>query len=137
VPPDYTSADFKPGVWQVRGKLDVPRERFVALPVCDDADRGPALLWAGWDARQKATATIAWFRHSRDLRGASPEAQQRLLAVVADLQPWVAQWHEPDFAAAIEGFLAREAARLGTTPEALWRERVEATPATKKPRRVK
>ena len=32
VPPKYTSADFQPGVWTHRGKLDVPKERFISYP---------------------------------------------------------------------------------------------------------
>ena len=33
VPPRYTSSDFRKGVWwRLRGKLDVPKERFVSLP---------------------------------------------------------------------------------------------------------
>ena len=33
VPPKYTSGDFrKPSYWRARGKLDVPKERFIAYP---------------------------------------------------------------------------------------------------------
>lgn len=35
VPPRYVSADFqKAAWWRLRGKLDVPKERFVSLPGC-------------------------------------------------------------------------------------------------------
>ena len=58
VPPKYTSADFrKASWWQARGKLDVPKERFILYP---DAGRStdPTLLlgWAGWDHAQQALA---------------------------------------------------------------------------------
>ena len=56
VPPKYTTADFaKHSYWPPRGKLDVPKERFVSYP-----RRGgrtpPVLGWAGWDHLEQARA---------------------------------------------------------------------------------
>ena len=40
VPPKYTSADFKKNsYWQARGKLDVPKERFILYPDCRTGQR--------------------------------------------------------------------------------------------------
>ncbi len=51
VPPKYTSADFgKNSYWQARGKLDVPKERFVLYPQAGrQTEPTPLLGWAGWD----------------------------------------------------------------------------------------
>jgi len=36
VPPKYVASDFrKPSYWSLRGKLDVPKERFFSLPGCE------------------------------------------------------------------------------------------------------
>ncbi len=40
VPPKYTSADFlKSHYWRLRGKLDVPKERWVSFPGCEGGRR--------------------------------------------------------------------------------------------------
>ena len=56
VPPRYTSADFRKGTWwRLRGKLDVPKERFVSLPGCErDADPSLVVGWAGWNALEQS-----------------------------------------------------------------------------------
>ena len=49
VPPKYASADFlKTDFWRLRGKLDVPKERFVSYPHCSrDGDPSLVVGWAG------------------------------------------------------------------------------------------
>ena len=61
VPPKYTSADFlKNSYWRHRGKLDVPKERFISYPYASPDSDGSLLLgWAGWDHREQAHALIA------------------------------------------------------------------------------
>lgn len=95
LPPKYTSADFrKPSYWANRGKLDVPKERFVSYP-----DSGPAtdpklvLGWAGWDHKQQAEAlmNLVKDRVDGDDWGAADVAP--LLAGVLELLPWLRQWH--------------------------------------------
>ena len=56
VPPRYAAADFRKGVWwRLRGKLDVPKERFVSLPGCErDADPSLVVGWAGWTRWSRA-----------------------------------------------------------------------------------
>ena len=58
VPPKYTSADFrKNSYWQARGKLDVPKERFILYPDAGrETDPTPLLGWAGWDHAQQSLA---------------------------------------------------------------------------------
>ena len=98
VPPKYTSADFaKPAYWAHRGKLDVPKERFVLYPQAGrDTDPTPVLGWAGWDHAQQALA-LATLIQQREADGWPDQRLVPLVAGLAELQPWVQQWHaEPD-----------------------------------------
>ncbi|MFG1712420.1 BREX-2 system adenine-specific DNA-methyltransferase PglX [Micromonospora sp. NPDC049203] len=132
VPPKYTSADFLKGsYWKHRGKLDVPKERFVSYPGAG-RDGDPSLLvgWAGWDHREQAQAlaTLIVAREQED-----GWAADRLLPLVAGLReilPWVRQWHgefDPEWGSSpadiYAGFLAETTNRLHLTDEALssWR----------------
>jgi hypothetical protein len=94
VPPKYTSADFlKTDFWRLRGKLDVPKERWVSYPHCQ-TDGDPSLLvgWAGWNHLQQVEALVGYYdarkREGWDARRLTP-----LLAGLDQLLPWVHQWH--------------------------------------------
>lgn len=89
-PPNYGSGDFLPGFWRHRGKLDVPKERFIGYPGAErEGDTSPVYGWAGWDHLQQATA-LANLVADRGLTG---ERVKPLLAGVAELEPWLHQWH--------------------------------------------
>ncbi|GAB3843189.1 BREX-2 system adenine-specific DNA-methyltransferase PglX [Micromonospora andamanensis] len=132
VPPKYTSADFaKASYWKHRGKLDVPKERFVSYPGAS-RDGDPSLLvgWAGWDHREQAQAlaTLIVAREQED--GWAPDRLLPLVAGLREILPWVRQWHgEFDAewgsspAEIYAGFLAETTNRLHLTDEALtsWR----------------
>ncbi|WP_349827877.1 BREX-2 system adenine-specific DNA-methyltransferase PglX [Brevibacterium litoralis] len=112
VPPKYTTADFrKPAYWKARGKLDVPKERFILYPDLHRSDDPtPVLGWAGWDHRDQAIAL------AREL----PAAQSRvvdhgqdavvpLVAGLVELEPWLHQWHaeiDPTFGVAPAAFIS-------------------------------
>jgi hypothetical protein len=128
VPAKYTSADFiKSGYWSLRGKLDVPKERWVSYPGCErEGDPSPVIAWAGWDHLQQAQALAEYYINARDNWGWSPDKLQLLLAGLADLLPWLKQWHNelnPDYGMGLgdyfAGFLDEEARKQGTTVEAL------------------
>ena len=97
VPPKYTSADFrKPTYWSNRGKLDVPKERFISYPGAETDQDGSLMLgWAGWDHAQQAEAlaTLAFNRIEEHGWAADAERMTPLLAGMAELMPWVKQWH--------------------------------------------
>ncbi len=116
VPPKYTSADFqRSSYWSNRGKLDVPKERFISYPFASPDNDGTLLFgWAGWDHKQQAAALGAHYMKMRDA-GWEPERLRPLLAGIAEILPWVKQWHadEPDLAPFYEQFLESECARLG------------------------
>ncbi|TDP30804.1 BREX-2 system adenine-specific DNA-methyltransferase PglX [Nocardia ignorata] len=105
VPPKYTSADFlRTSYWQARGKLDVPKERFISYGSTNTAT--PELYgWAGWDHREQAMA-IAIYLAEHNL---STEEITPFLAGLLELQPWLDQWHneiDPNFGIAPAAFLA-------------------------------
>jgi hypothetical protein len=128
VPPRYTSADFiKSTFWRLRGKLDVPRERFILYPYLErDGDPSTVLGWAGWDHLEQARALAGAFVELRDSEGWPPARLTPVLAGVLELLPWLKQWHnalDPDLGEGLgdhfETFLQEEARALGLTFEAL------------------
>jgi hypothetical protein len=104
VPPKYKSSDFRRNeYWSNRGKLDVPKERFISYPGAE-TDTDPTLLlgWAGWDHAQQADAlaTLAHERLEELGWGQDEDTRDKLVPLLAgllELLPWVEQWHtEPD-----------------------------------------
>ncbi|AXE23436.1 BREX-2 system adenine-specific DNA-methyltransferase PglX [Streptomyces globosus] len=90
VPPKYTSADFlRPSYWKARGKLDVPKERFISYGQTNTPT--PDLYgWAGWDHREQAYALDAYIASHEAL---TSEELTPFLAGLLELQPWLDQWH--------------------------------------------
>ncbi|MFH8973745.1 BREX-2 system adenine-specific DNA-methyltransferase PglX [Streptomyces sp. NPDC017890] len=95
VPPKYTSADFaRPSYWSNRGKLDVPKERFISYPEAGpDSDSTLMLGWAGWDHKDKAQALFELLAARTTRDGWSSERIVPLLAGLHEVMPWVEQWH--------------------------------------------
>jgi len=118
VPPKYGPKDFRStAIWQARGKLDVPKERFISYPeVHHENDPTAVFGWAGWDHRDQAIAL------ARLVQTASDEVRVPLLAGLVELEPWLNQWHaEPDSrtgaspAETITAMLDGQAYELGMT----------------------
>jgi hypothetical protein len=95
VPPKYVSADFLTSAfWRLRGKLDVPKERFVSYPGAEgDDDRSLVIGWAGWDHLGQAQALAALYQQRRTVDGWERERLAPLLAGLLELVPWLKQWH--------------------------------------------
>jgi hypothetical protein len=94
VPPKYTSADFqKTDYWRLRGKLDVPKERWISYPHCQTVS-DPTLLvgWAGWTHLEQATALVTYY-DARKREGWDAKRLTPLLAGLRQLLPWIHQWH--------------------------------------------
>jgi hypothetical protein len=131
VPPKYTSADFrKNSYWQARGKLDVPKERFILYPGAGrETDPTPLLGWAGWDHAEQSLA-LSLIIGDREKDGWDEDRLIPLVAGLAELQPWVEQWHgavDPSYGVSLAAFcreqLTARAAQVGKTLEELtaWR----------------
>ena len=131
VPPKYAPADFrKNSYWQARGKLDVPKERFILYPDAGrETDATPLLGWAGWDHAQQSLA-LSLVIGDREKDGWDDDRLVPLVAGLAELQPWVEQWHgevDPDYGVSLAAFcreqLTARAAQVGKTLDELaaWR----------------
>ncbi|OLP01889.1 DNA methylase [Mycolicibacterium porcinum] len=94
VPPKYKPADFAKGAyWSHRGKLDVPKERFICYPNAGrDTDATELLGWAGWDHADQALALASLIAQRIDEGWDTPKLVP-LLAGLHELAPWVRQWH--------------------------------------------
>jgi hypothetical protein len=99
VPPKYDVKDFRDAnFYRLRGKLDVPKERFISYPGCEsDEDGEPIYGWAGWDHLQRAAALVDLFYKRKDGEGWPAERLVPILSGLLELLPWLKQWHnEPD-----------------------------------------
>jgi len=124
VPPKYASADFlKPDFWRLRGKLDVPKERWTSFPFCEGEDGTLMVAWAGFDHLQLARAVSAHYVDVQERLGGRDDPRLvPLLAGLVELLPWLKQWHndvDPEFGVPMgdyfEGFLQEESRNLGLT----------------------
>jgi hypothetical protein len=125
VPPKYITGDFlKTDYWRLRGKLDVPKERWVSYPHCS-AESDPSLLvgWAGWNHLEQATAIIHYY-DARKREGWDAKRLTPLLAGLDQLLPWIHQWHaeiDPEFGEtagqSYQTMLEQDAHELGLTLE--------------------
>ena len=143
VPPKYGTGDFvKTSYWSHRGKLDVPKERFVSYPHAE-RENDPSLLlgWAGWDHGEQALALLQLENERATKDGWGAATLTPLLAGVAELEPWLHQWHaevDPQRSISVASYsterLHRELARLGLTRDDLagWRP---PAPARGRPRK--
>lgn len=127
VPPKYQTKDFaKPAYWKLRGKLDVPKERFISYPGCErDTDQTLVITWAGWDHLEQAKGLAAYVEEAKD-SGWEPDRILLLLAGLQELVPWLKQWHnvkDPAYGIGMGDFFAdyvvEEARLLGKTVEDL------------------
>lgn len=143
VPPKYASTDFRKGsYWSLRGKLDVPKERFFSLPGCEKpGDNTPVIGWAGLDHLQRAQAIAGWYMDRKDQDGWEADKLMPMLVALEELIPWLKQWHnelDPEYGERMgdfyEGFLFEELRQLELTRDDLlaWQP-----PAAKRGRRRK
>ena len=95
VPTRYVTADFRKGsFWSQRGKLDVPKERFVSFPgAAPDADPTLLLGWAGWDHADRAQVLLTLVNDRTSDAGWGTDRIVPLLAGLRELMPWLWQWH--------------------------------------------
>ncbi|WP_131770046.1 BREX-2 system adenine-specific DNA-methyltransferase PglX [Candidatus Protofrankia californiensis] len=143
LPEKYAPKDLrKTSYWRARGKLDVPKERFISYPHASrDNDLHLLLGWAGWDHREQAQALATLVVEREEGDGWPVERLVPLLAGLREVLPWVRQWHD-EVDPAYDGspadvyadFLAERAGRLHLTDETLtsWRP-----PTTARGRRKK
>jgi hypothetical protein len=124
VPPKYTNSDFSNSTfWRLRGKLDVPKERWSSFPHCEGADGSPVIAWAGYDHLQLARVISAYYVDIQERLGGRDDPRLvPLLACLIELLPWLKQWHndiDPEFGMQMgdyfESFIQDEARQMGQT----------------------
>lgn len=134
VPPKYKKSDFRSNTcWRLRGKLDVPKERFISYPGTQmGSDTTAVIGWAGWDHLQQAQALAAHYTARRD--GAETDELMGLLAGLVELEAWLHQWHhdyDPTYGQRLDefftAFIDSEIRGLGLTRQDL----AEWTPRAK------
>lgn len=100
VPDKYGPKDFLRHYWGLRGKLDVPKERFITVPGGNtDEDTTPLVGWAGWDHLQVAQALASLYQRGKSEDGWTKDRIVPLLAGIDERVPWLLQWHNEPSAA--------------------------------------
>jgi hypothetical protein len=145
VPPRYKDTDFADATyWRLRGKLDVPKERFITYPGCERAADGSLpLAWAGWNHAEQARAIGAYYMQIKNEEGTVPAKLVPLLAGLLELLPWVRQWHpgtDPEFGLNLgeyyASFVDTEARALGFTVDEVRAWQPETAPRRGRRRRA-
>jgi hypothetical protein len=79
----------------------VPKERFILYSFANrEGDDAPVVGWAGWNHLQQAQALTALYAERTERDGWNGERLIPLLAGMAELLPWLKQWHneiDPEF----------------------------------------
>lgn len=141
VPPKYKKEDFlRISFWNQRGKLDLPKERFISYPTASpDSDDSLLLGWAGWDHREQAHALIALIEERSTTDGWEAEKLKPLLAGLLEVMPWVRQWYDkvdPAFGASpaheYDTYLTSQREKYGLTEDDL---RARTPPVVRRGRR--
>jgi len=94
-PPKYDLKDYRAATfWRLRGKLDVPKERFISYPGCEsDEDKEPVYGWAGWNHLQQAIALATLYMARKHGEAWGKDRLVPMLAGLDELLPWIWQWH--------------------------------------------
>jgi hypothetical protein len=132
-PPKYDQKDYRDATtWRLRGKLDVPKERFIRYPGCEsDEDKEPVYGWAGWNRLQQAIALATLYLKRKQGEAWGKDRLIPMLAGLDELLPWIWQWHPdptPESGGVKPGqyvadFLSAQCQELGVTLDELraWR----------------
>jgi len=81
---EFTSGDFSDNnVWKVRGKLNIPRERYIAYTDLEPGWYG----WAGWNAEQRAEALVMLIQEANQQGLSILHHQCGLMASLRELLP--------------------------------------------------
>ncbi|MFF5451594.1 BREX-2 system adenine-specific DNA-methyltransferase PglX [Streptomyces sp. NPDC012950] len=139
VPPKFTAIDFRrASYWSLRGKLDLPRERFLCYPDGVPSDEGGSLIgWSGWSDADRVRVLLDLIDASRRQPGPGSQRVMPLLAGIQERLPWVRQWeaqeqtprHSSRSSAALQAEFDRLRAAYGVSVDDLasWRPRSTTT----------
>jgi hypothetical protein len=130
VPPKYDRKDYlRTEYWTLRGKLDVPKERFIALTEVPGRANGETLYgWAGWTHRQRAKVLLQ-LDEELENEGVALTERYAILYQVGFLIPYV-EWESPKAAAEFRAVVTSLVGQDGVTDEML-RAWAESHPVTR------
>ncbi len=115
VPPKYDRVDYQKGeYWTHRGKLDVPKERFIAFTEVPPLEDGAPLFgWAGWTPRERARALLG-LDERLEAAGVPVPERYGVLYGVWFLLPYVA-WESTSAAADLRADVTSLVGKEGVT----------------------
>lgn len=141
LPPKYVRSDFRSATyWPLRGKLDVPKERFFSLPGCErEGDATLVIGWAGMNHLQRAQVIASWYLDRKERDGWEAEKLTPMLVAIDELISWLKQWHneiDPEFGERMgdyyEGFLLEELRQSNISRDELLTWQPSAAPKIKR-----
>ncbi len=121
-PPRYMPSDYRsPQYMRLRGKLDIPAERFISYPGCTSGgDSSPVFGWRGWTPLAEAQALVALYIERKDREGWTSDALVPMLRGIQETIPALKRFRgdEPggEHAEFFETWLNEELRALGTEP---------------------
>jgi len=123
VPPKYKSSDFlSTSYWKLRGKLDVPKERFIHLSEVPGATGDDALFgWAGWTPRQRARV-LSDLDEALEDRGVPIEDRHGIFWSLQQQIPFV-RWESEAAAAELQDIVTEYVGKVSDEMLATWAER--------------
>lgn len=142
-PPEFSPEDFTTrSGWAIRGKLDMPNERFFRVFGAEKAADVSAVCGkAAWTSVERARAIATRVVELHEDETQRPEDALVMLAAVDELLPWIHQWHpesDPLYSGPpgqyFEGWLDGQLAELAVTRDTL---RSWQPPAVTRGRRAK
>ena len=119
----FSRSDFSDGTaWKVRGKLNVPRERFIAYAEFDHTGRGTDAPetgglwfgWAGWEAVKRAEALVHLIEQAGHAGWEAHYRQCGLRAALRDLLPELKEALPEEEVLEFEGIAGMCGISLGT-----------------------
>ncbi|MFO0761824.1 MAG: hypothetical protein U0359_35615 [Byssovorax sp.] len=138
VPPKYDTKDYlRTEYWSLRGKLDVPKERFLSFTeVPAGVSDAPLFGWAGWTHRERAKVLLG-LDEKAESAGVPVKERLGLLYSAWFLLPYVA-WEDAKAAADLRADIRGVVGEQGVT-EAMLEEWAAAhpPPGVRKPREAK
>jgi hypothetical protein len=99
---DFKRTDFvRDTYWKIRGKLNIPRERYIEYRELGTAGNGMYYGWAGWGPVDRAKALVYLLEQAmhRGLTDAVPRLKESLRDLLPELKEQLAEWEYAEFEA--------------------------------------
>jgi len=89
-PPRYVSTDFRQtSYWRLRGRYDVPTERFISYPLPSSNDPDLLVGWAGWSDEDRVLVLVDLIEAQLTTKVPADKSLVPLLAALQESLEWV------------------------------------------------